>query len=208
MSPDATVFVIDDDAAMRKALERLIRSAGFTVETFASAEEFLANPPGDDGLSCLVLDLRMPGIGGLDLHEHLGGAGLDLATVFLTGHGSVPASVRAMKAGAVDFLEKPFDAQALLEAVQRALERDGRERAARSEREQVQACFEALTPREQQVLALVVTGLPNKLVADRLGTSEKTIKVHRGRVMSKMGAQSLAHLVRLADRIGVRGGPA
>ena len=206
MIAGATVFVVDDDASVRRALERLLRSAGLAVRPFRSAEEFLANPP-SDAPSCLVLDLSMAGIDGLDLQQRLQAAGLETSIVFLTGHGSVPKSVRAMKAGAVDFLQKPFDDQVLLDAVQRALERDHAARAARRAREDVLACYEVLTPREREVLALVVRGLPNKLVADRLGTSEKTIKVHRGRVMAKMGADSLAHLVRLADRIGIRGGP-
>jgi RNA polymerase sigma factor (sigma-70 family) len=199
-----TVFVIDDDASVRTALGRLLRSAGLTVRALPSAEEFLADPL-DDGPSCLVLDVSMPGIGGLDLQERLRAVGRDRAIVFLTGHGSVPKGVRAMKAGAVDFLQKPFDAPVLLDAVRRALERDRVERVAREQRDRIRARFELLTPREREVLALVVTGLPNKLVADRLGTSEKTVKVHRGRVMAKMSAQSLAHLVRLADRIGIRG---
>ncbi|HLY37098.1 MAG TPA: response regulator [Candidatus Binatia bacterium] len=201
---DGTVFVIDDDASVRRALGRLLRSAGLTVRALPSAEEFLADPP-DDGPSCLVLDVSMPGIGGLDLQQRLRAVGRDRAIVFLTGHGSVPKGVCAMKAGAVDFLQKPFDAPVLLDAVRRALERDRVERAARERHDRIRERFELLTPREREVLALVVTGLPNKLVADRLGTSEKTIKVHRGRVMAKMRAQSLAHLVRLADRVGIRG---
>ncbi len=162
---------------------RLLRSAGFEVETFASAEDFLSAPH-PDRPSCLVLDLRMPGVGGLDLQHRLAEDGLDPAVVFVTGHGTVPASVRTMKAGAVDFIQKPFDGPDLLAAIGRAVDRDRRMRAARREREQVQACFEALTRRERQVFALVVTGLRNKLVADRLGTTEKTVKVHprRGRL--------------------------
>ncbi len=204
MSADAVVFVVDDDASVRRSLARLLGSAGFEVETFASSEDFLsaAHP---ERPSCLVLDLHMPGIGGLDLQHRLAAAGLDPAIVFLTGHGTVPSSVRAMKAGAVDFIQKPFDGPDLLAAVGRAVDRDRGARVERREREQVRVRFDVLTPRERQVMALVVAGLPNKLVADRLGTSEKTIKVHRGRVMAKMGAASLADLVRMGEKIGVRG---
>ena len=204
MSADAVVFVVDDDASVRRSLARLLGSAGFEVEAFASAEDFLsATRP--ERPSCLVLDLHMPGIGGLDLQHRLAAAGLDPAIVFLTGHGTVPSSVRAMKAGAVDFIQKPFDGPDLLAAVGRAVERDRRARVERREREQVQVCFDVLTPREREVMALVVAGLPNKLVADRLGTTEKTVKVHRGRVMAKMRAASLADLVRMGEKIGVRG---
>ena len=204
MSADPVVFVVDDDASVRRSLARLLGSAGFEVETFASSEDFLsaAHP---ERPSCLVLDLHMPGIGGLDLQHRLAAAGLDPAIVFLTGHGTVPSSVRAMKAGAVDFIQKPFDGPDLLAAVGRAVDRDRGARVERREREQVRVRFDVLTPRERQVMALVVAGLPNKLVADRLGTSEKTIKVHRGRVMAKMGAASLADLVRMGEKIGVRG---
>jgi len=198
------VLVVDDDASVRKALRRLFHATGRNVETFASAAEFLAyDLPPDAG--CLVLDIRMPGIGGLDLQHRLAAAGLDPAIVFLSGHGTVPSSVRAMKAGAVDFIQKPFDGPDLLAAVGRAVDRDRGARVERREREQVQVCFDVLTPRERQVMALVVAGLPNKLVADRLGTTEKTVKVHRGRVMAKMGAASLADLVRMGEKIGVRG---
>ncbi len=204
MSADAVVFVVDDDASVRRSLARLLHSAGFEVEAFASAEDFLsATRP--ERPSCLVLDLHMPGIGGLDLQHRLAAAGLDPAIVFLTGHGTVPSSVRAMKAGAVDFIQKPFDGPDLLAAVGRAVDQDRRAQVERREREQVQVRFDVLTPRERQVMALVVAGLPNKLVADRLGTSEKTIKVHRGRVMAKMRAASLADLVRMGEKIGVRG---
>jgi FixJ family two-component response regulator len=205
MSTVATVFVVDDDASVRRSLERLLLSDGLAVRSFGSAEEFLSTAR-VDGPSCLVLDLRMPGIGGLDLQQELQAAGLDQAIVFVSAYGSVPATVRAMRAGAVDFLQKPFDDDQLLGAIHRALARDASERAARGERKEIEASFQELTPREREVLALVVTGLPNRLVADRLGTSEKTIKVHRGRVMAKMGARSLAHLVRLAQKIGIDGG--
>jgi FixJ family two-component response regulator len=204
VSADAVVFVVDDDASVRRSLARLLRSAGFEVETFASAEDFLSAPH-PECPSCLVLDLRMPGIGGLDLQHQLAEAGLAATVVFLTGHGTVPVSVQAMKAGAVDFIQKPFDGPDLLAAVGRAVDRHRQMGAARGEREQVQSRFEVLTPRERQVLALVVAGLPNKLVAGRLGITEKTVKVHRGRVMAKMNAASLADLVRMGEKVGVRG---
>ena len=203
MSQAARVFVVDDDRSIRSAVARLLRGEGFPVETFESAQHFLSDEI-PKGPSCLVLDVRMPEIGGLDLQERLGRAGPDVAIVFLTGHGDVPTSVRAMKAGAVDFLQKPFEADDLLAAVRRAIEVSERSRAARSEREGLEARLGMLTPREREVLALVVAGLPNKLVADRLGTSEKTIKVHRGRVMAKMGAPSLADLVRMGETLGLR----
>jgi FixJ family two-component response regulator len=198
----ALVVVVDDDASLRRSLARLLRADDLDVATFASAAAFLAAPLLDRP-TCLVLDVRMPEIGGLDLQARLRAAGRDPAIVFLTGHGDVPASVAAMKAGAVDFLEKPVDPGALLAAVRRALARDAEMRSARAERGRLGLRFETLTVREREVLALVTAGLLNKQVGERLGTTEKTIKVHRGRVMTKMGAASLAELVRMADRLGV-----
>lgn len=195
------VFVVDDDAQVRNGIGRLVRSVGLTVETFASAGEFLERGAPDEP-ACLVLDVRMPGRSGLDLQHDLARAGLAVPIVFLTGHGTVPISVRAMKAGAVDFLEKPVDEQALLDAIQQGLRRD---REARDQLRALDAIRErigTLTPREREVFRLVASGLPNKLVADRLGASEKTVKVHRGRVMQKMQADSLADLVRMAERCG------
>jgi FixJ family two-component response regulator len=202
VTTDAIVFVVDDDESVRKALARLIGSVGLEVRTFPSPAAFLAHPR-PDRPACVILDLRMPGTSGLTLQEELAQAGVDLPILFLTGHADVSTSVRAMKAGAVDFLEKPLHDQALLDAIHRALGHARELRGARAEREGIARRVASLTPREREVLALVVAGLPNKLVADRLGASEKTIKVHRARVMQKMHADSLAHLVRMAQVVGI-----
>jgi len=197
-----SVFVVDDDAAIRRALERLIRSVGLDVETFASADEFLQRePPG--GPACIVTDVRMPGLSGLDLQKELSAAGLELPVIFLTGHATVPMSVRAMKAGAADFLQKPVDDQVLLDAIHRAVERDRKSREELARQRLLERRMESLTARERQVFALVIRGLLNKQVAAELGTSEKTIKVHRARVMQKMEADSLADLVRMGERAGI-----
>jgi FixJ family two-component response regulator len=198
---DECVFVIDDDESVRRSLSRLLKTAGWRVETFATAGAFLeSTPPNRPG--CLVLDLQLPGVSGLELQATLMRAGRDIPIVFITGHGDVPSSVRAMKGGAVDFLQKPFDAQELLDCVGRALGRNREQRARRAEREVVEARFATLTPREREVLALVVTGKLNKQIAGDLGIAEKTIKVHRGRVMTKMQAGSVAELVRMVEKLG------
>ena len=194
MTADAIVFVVDDDESMRKALARLIGSVGLEVQTFSSPAAFLAHLR-PDRPACLVLDLRMPGASGLAVQEELARAGVDLPILFLTGHADVSTSVRAMKAGAVDFLEKPLPDQALLDAIHRALGRARELWGARAEREGLARRVATLTPREREVLALVVAG--------RLGASEATIKVHRARVMQKMHADSLAHLVRMAQVVGI-----
>jgi FixJ family two-component response regulator len=199
---DPIIFVVDDDPSVRRALKRLISSAGFQVETFASAQDFLQSSR-HDGPACLVLDVRLPGVSGLDLQEQLTAAGLNMPIVFITGHGDIPMSVRAMKAGAVDFLPKPFNDQDLLGAIHLALEKDKKTRREQAEVAEIQRRVDTLTPREREVFALVVTGLLNKQVAARLGTSEKTIKVHRARVMEKMHSESLAELVRLAEKVGI-----
>jgi FixJ family two-component response regulator len=198
----AVVFVVDDDASVRKSLTRLISEAGYTVQTFASAREFLARTP-SAGPSCVVLDVRMPGLTGLDLQQTLAGAAHEIPIIFITGHGDISMSVKAMKAGAVDFLTKPFAGKDLLEAIQRAVTKDSQDIRAEARTDDIRERVKLLTPRESQVFALVVTGMLNKQIAAELGVGEKTIKVHRARVMEKMRAGSLAELVRLADGAGI-----
>jgi FixJ family two-component response regulator len=196
------VYVIDDDESVRRGLTRLLRSAGLNAEAFGTAQAFLDRDL-PDRTACLVLDVRLPGLSGLDLQEALARAERIVPIIFITGHGSVPMSVQAMKGGAVDFLQKPFDEDELLGAVDRALARCRQARSEHAERTAVQRRFDTLTPRERQVLTLVVAGLLNKQIAANLGAAEKTIKIHRGRVMRKMEATSVADLVRLSQRIGI-----
>ena len=200
--PETLVGIVDDDQSVRKGLARLVKAAGYRVEVFASAREFLARPQQEEPC-CLLLDLRMPGLTGLELQEALATAGRQMSIVFISGHGDVVGSVRAMKGGAIDFLTKPVDARELLGAIERAVAK-----ASTAQREHVRAMdlqgrLETLTVREAQVFALVVTGMLNKQIAAELGIAEKTVKVHRARVMEKMRAGSLAELVRLADRAGI-----
>jgi FixJ family two-component response regulator len=200
--PESIVFVVDDDPSVRSAIKRLIGSMGLQVELFGSAQEFLAsklpNVP-----SCLVLDIRLPGISGLALQRQLAEANVQIPIIFITAHGDIPMTVRAMKAGAVEFLTKPFRDQDLLDAIQVALEQDRAKRQQEEEMATLRQRWESLTPREREVLPLVVSGLLNKQIAGEIGTSETTVKVHRGQLMRKMGADSLAELVRLAERIGI-----
>ena len=198
--PDAVVYVVDDDASVRRGLARLIDATGFAVETFSSASAFLAHTVGDHA-ACLVLDIRLPGPSGFDLQAALAASTRPMPIVFITGYGTVPMSVRAMKEGAVDFLQKPFNDKELLAGIERALAQDRVARAARLERAVVQLRFDALTPRERQVLSLVVRGLPNKQIGNELGAAEKTVKIHRGRMMHKMAAGSVAALVVMAQKI-------
>ena len=197
------VAVIDDDQSVRSSLARAIRTAGMEVASFSSADEFL-NDPCLNQIDCAVTDVRMPGIDGLALQEMLARTQPHLSLVFITGQGDVPISVRAMKGGAVDFLEKPVDRKALLEAVRRAAERSREQKLSRAEIDDLRRRYELLTPRERQVFQLVTAGRLNKQVSIELGTSEQTIKVHRARVMFKMDAKSLAELVRMADQLHVR----
>ena len=188
---------------MRRALARLLRSAGYAVQAFASAREFLERRLDGDAPACLVLDVRLPGLNGLDLQQALQGEKAALPIVFITGHGDIPMSVKAMKAGAVDFLAKPIKDKDLLKAIDQALARAARERAAREEIDQILQRVDTLTPRELEVLKLVITGMLNKEIAHQLGIVEKTIKVHRARVLEKMGSGSVVELARLAAKVGI-----
>jgi FixJ family two-component response regulator len=198
-----TVFVVDDDESMRKAISNLIQSIGLEVSTFATAPEFLATEV-PDAPSCLILDVRLPELSGLDFQAKLTNANIPIPIIFITAHADVPMSVRAMKAGATEFLTKPFRDQDLLDAVQLALERDRARRESKQKVAVLRARFEALTPREQEVMACVASGLMNKQIAGEIGIAENTVKVHRGNVTRKMGAKSVAELVRIADLLGVR----
>jgi FixJ family two-component response regulator len=200
--PECIVFVVDDDPLVRDSVADLLAAAGFAAQTYGSATEFIqAKRP--DASACLILDVELPDLSGLDLQADLTKSGIEVPIIFLTGHGDIPKSVRAMKAGAVEFLTKPFRTKELVDAVRQALVRDGDLRMQRSETLQLQERLGTLTPRERQVMALVVAGRLNKQIAGELGTTEETIKVHRGRVMHKMNAASLADLVRMAEKLKI-----
>jgi FixJ family two-component response regulator len=201
---EATVFIVDDDAQVRESLKDLIRSVGLRVELFASAQEFLrAQHP--DTPTCLVLDVRMPGLSGLGLQKQASEAGLEIPIIFITGHGDIPMTVRAMKAGAIEFLSKPFRDQDLLDAIQQALERSRKAREQQSVTKELRRRFASLTSRQREVMERVVAGLINKETGAELGISEKTVKIQRHQVMEKMGARSLPELVRMADSLGIIG---
>ncbi len=199
---DAIIAIVDDDPSVRKGLERLIRSVGWKSETFASAQEFLARPPAE-APSCLVLDLQLPGLSGLDLQKRMAEVGLETPIVFLTGHGNIPASVQAMKAGAIEFLTKPVDEDGLIKAIQEAIERDRRTRQRHADMRDLRARYESLTAREQEIMQQVISGLLNKQIAAGLEITEFTVKFHRGHIMRKMRAESLADLVRMAAHLGI-----
>jgi FixJ family two-component response regulator len=203
---NAVIAIVDDDPSVRRGLERLIRSVGWQAETFASAQEFLARP-GSEPPSCVVLDLQLPGLSGLDLQRRMAEAGLYTPIVFLTGHGSIPATVQAMKAGAIEFLTKPVDEQDLLRAIQEAIERDRRTRQQHADMRDLRDRYESLTAREQEVMRQVVSGLLNKQIAAELRITEDTVKFHRGHIMRKMHAGSLADLVRMSENLGIHSSP-
>jgi len=199
---DPIVYVIDDDEAVRLAVKDLLESVGMRAETFASGSDFLRAPRAD-APSCLILDIRLPGQSGLEFQRSLQAAQIEIPIVFITGHGDIPMTVQAMKAGAVDFLAKPFRDQELLDAIHRAVDRDRARRDAQAGVRELRGRYEELTPREREVMLLVVQGLLNKQIAAELGTSETTVKIHRGQVMRKMLAASLPDLVRMAERLGL-----
>jgi FixJ family two-component response regulator len=202
-APERIVFVIDDDVAVRATLSSLFRSVGLRVELFGSAHEF-ARIKMPDVASCLVLDIRLPGVSGLDFQAELAEADIRIPIIFMTGHGDIPMSVQAMKAGAVDFLTKPFRDQDILDAVIRALERDQKRRDGQKAVSELRVLFESLTSREREVMTLVADGLMNKQIAAKFGITEITVKVHRGHMMRKMKARSLIHLLGMADLLGIR----
>jgi FixJ family two-component response regulator len=207
MTGDETVYIVDDEETVRRSLSRLVRSVGLNAETFGSAQAFLDHGR-PDRPACLVLDVRLPGLSGLDLQSALGPIQHRVPIIFISGRGNIPMSVRAMKGGALDFLRKPLESQELLDAIQRALARSREGLAQEAERARIERRLANLTPREREVLALVVTGMLNKQIAAELGAAEKTVKVHRGRVMKKMEAESVADLVRMTQRAGINAPPA
>ncbi len=197
-----TIFVIDDDASVRKSLSRLLDSVGFSTESFASADEFLKRER-FEGIGCIVLDVRMPGLSGMDLQDELNKADYSMPIIFITGHGDIPMSVQAMKKGAVDFLPKPFDEDQLLDALRKAIEKDMQAKAERAEARDILGRMEQLTPREYEILQYLITGMLNKQIAFKLGIAEKTVKIHRSRVFEKLGTRSVAELVRMAEKAGI-----
>ena len=202
--PTHTVFVVDDDPSIRKSLSLLLSSAGYGVETFASAKEFLESERSSPGPACLVLDVKMPGLSGLDLQEELKSRNTIIPIIFITGHGDIPMSVQAMKKGAVDFLSKPFDDGDLLDAVKEALLKDSQARADFNEQKHIIQRLDSLTTREHEILTYLITGMLNKQIAYELNISERTVKAHRKQVLDKMGVDSIAQLVRLTEKVGIK----
>jgi FixJ family two-component response regulator len=200
--PNPTIFIIDDDASMRRALSYLLQSAGYKVKTYASAEEFQRRER-YDGVGCIILDVRMPGLSGMDLQEKLMRSDYLMPIIFLTGHGELSMGVQAMKKGAIDFLTKPCDDEQLLGAVHNAIEKDLQERGSFEEKQEIRRRIELLTPRENEILRYVIAGMLNKQIAGKLGIAEPTVKIHRGRIMEKLCAESVADLVRLSAKAGV-----
>ncbi len=201
---EGTIFVVDDDPLVRKALQRLLKSAGYFTETFPSAKEFLSSGNSSEGPACIILDVKMPGLSGFDLQEELSAASYAMPIIFITGHGDIPSSVKAMKNGAVDFLSKPFEDQDLFDSISVALKKDSITRTVLSERRIIQQRLDQLTLREYEILTFVITGVLNKQIANILHISEKTVKAHRGKVMTKMGVSSVAELVRIAEKLGIK----
>jgi len=202
--PTPIVFVVDDDPSIRESLSLLLSSAGYSVNTFASAKEFLESEHSTSGPACLVLDVKMPGLSGLDLQKELMSRNIIIPIIFITGHGDIPMSVQAMKKGAVDFLPKPFDDGDLLEAVEQALLRDSQTHADLDEQKHILQRMDSLTPREHEVLTYLITGMLNKQIAFELNISERTVKAHRKQILDKMGVDSIAELVRLTEKVGVK----
>ena len=202
--PTPTVFIVDDDSSIRESLSLLLSSAGYSVKTFASANEFLESERDTPGPACLVLDVKMPGLSGLDLQEELTSRNYSIPVIFITGHGDIPMSVQAMKKGAVDFLSKPFDDSQLLDAVKVALLKDSQARTDLNEQKHIMQRLDSLTTREHEILTYLITGMLNKQIAYELKISERTVKAHRKQVFDKMSANSIAELVRLTEKVGIK----